>query len=94
VKLTGCTAHFVSEQMDSGPVIIQAATALNSNDSMEELEARIHRLEHRIYPQALQWLAQGRIRVSGRRVEVLPGKSAAIAAEDGCLINPPLEEGF
>ena len=96
VKLTGCTVHFVEEVMDSGPVIIQAAVPVNAGEPEDDLMNRIHPLEHRIYPQALQWLAQGRIRVEGRQVHVAPSDAprARRAPDDDWLVWPPLEEGF
>lgn len=96
VKLTGCTVHFVEEIMDSGPVIIQAAVPVNAGEAEEELMNRIHPLEHRIYPQALQWLAQGRVRVEGRQVHIAPSDipRARRNPDDDWLVWPPLEEGF
>ena len=59
VRLSGCTVHFVDEHMDHGPIIIQAAVPALADDDGETLGSRILALEHRVYPQALQWLAQG-----------------------------------
>lgn len=72
VKISGCTVHFVEEKVDSGPVIIQAAVPVNAGEDLQSLMRRIHALEHRIYPQALQWLAQDRISVQGREVRLAP----------------------
>ncbi|MBQ3059502.1 MAG: phosphoribosylglycinamide formyltransferase [Desulfovibrio sp.] len=94
VKLTGCTVHFVEEEMDSGPVIIQAAVPVNAGEELEELMSRIHTMEHRIYPQALQWLAQGRIHVDGRQVHLAPSARPAVTPDGPWLVWPPLEEGF
>ncbi len=95
VRISGCTVHFVEEQMDSGPVIIQAAVPVNPDESEETLMERIHAMEHRIYPQAVQWLAQGRISIHGRQVHLSPGTaSPAVNNNDSSLIWPPLEEGF
>ncbi|MDR2502811.1 MAG: phosphoribosylglycinamide formyltransferase [Deltaproteobacteria bacterium] len=71
-RLSGCTVHFVEEAPDSGPVIIQAAVPVSPHDSLADLMPRIHALEHRIYPQAVQWMAQGRLKVEGRKVILLP----------------------
>ncbi|MGE5280470.1 MAG: phosphoribosylglycinamide formyltransferase [Deltaproteobacteria bacterium] len=68
VRVTGVTVHFVDEKTDNGPVILQEAVAVRDTDSVAALEARIHRVEHRLYTQALQKLAAGRLRVRGRRV--------------------------
>ncbi len=71
-KLAGCTVHFVVEDMDAGPVIIQAALPVREGDTKESLMPRVHTLEHRIYPQAVQWLATNRLRIKGRQVRLLP----------------------
>lgn len=94
VKITGCSVHFVEEKMDSGPLIIQAAVPLTAGDTLEELMPRIHAMEHRIYPQAIQWLAEGRIGVSGRIVRVAPAAKKLAPASSGWLVSPPLEQGF
>jgi phosphoribosylglycinamide formyltransferase-1 len=83
-KLTGCTVHFVDEGTDTGPIIIQAAVPILADDTVETLSQRIHIQEHRIYPQAIQLFATGRLTVSGRRV-ISTGEHAAI---DASLINP------
>ena len=97
VKISGVTVHFVEEIMDSGPVIIQAAVPCIPGQSPDELQARIHKQEHRIYPQAIQWLAEKRISLggeNGRMAHLAPGKAAQAPAENGVLVYPPLEEGF
>ena len=66
VKFTGCTVHFVSPEMDCGPIIIQSCLPVMQDESVDELQDRIHVLEHRIYPQALQWLAEERLEIRGR----------------------------
>lgn len=70
VKVTGVTVHFASEVFDDGPIIAQEALRIEENETIESLEARMHEIEHRIYPQALQWFAEGRLRIEGRRVRV------------------------
>jgi phosphoribosylglycinamide formyltransferase-1 len=67
-KLAGCTVHFVTEGMDEGPIIIQAAVPILDEDIPEVLAARILVQEHKIYPRAVQLFAEGRLRVDGRRV--------------------------
>ncbi len=94
VKITGCSVHFVEEQMDSGPIVIQAAVPVMDFESLDALKNRIHRYEYRIYPQALQWLATGRLRKTGRRVELQPGKCEAARPATDALVWPPLEQGF
>lgn len=71
-KFAGCTVHFVTQDMDAGPVIIQAALPVREGESQESLMPRIHALEHRIYPQALHWFASGRLLIKGRVVRLLP----------------------
>ena len=94
VKLTGCSVHFVEEEMDAGPLIIQAAVPVNAGEPLETLMPRIHALEHRIYPQALQWLAEGRIRREGRQVVLAPGSARPLRPDGDFFVWPPLEEGF
>ena len=69
-KIAGCTVHFVTEGVDEGPIIIQAAVPIMEEDSPEALAARILEQEHRIYPRAIQLYAEQRLRVEGRRVIV------------------------
>ncbi len=76
VKVSGCTVHFVDEECDHGPIILQAALPVREDDTVETLSARILELEHRIYPEAVGLFFEGRLRVAGRRVSVLPGASA------------------
>ena len=94
VKLSGCTVHFVDMKVDSGPVIIQAAVPCNAEDSTDDLMNRIHVLEHRIYPQALQWLAEGRVSVQGRHVHIAGADRELAKQPENCLVWPPLEKGF
>jgi len=94
VTVSGCTVHFVDEIMDHGPVIIQAAVPAYLEDDGETLGSRILAMEHRVLPQAVQWLATDRLRVEGRKVRLLPsGLPKADPAPDA-LVNPPLEQGF
>ncbi|MBS0178897.1 MAG: phosphoribosylglycinamide formyltransferase [Nitrospira sp.] len=69
-KIAGCTVHFVTEGVDEGPIIIQAAVPIVEGDTADTLAARILEHEHRIYPRAVQLYAEGRLRVEGRRVVV------------------------
>jgi phosphoribosylglycinamide formyltransferase-1 len=71
-KVSGCTVHFVDEECDHGPIIIQAAVPILEDDTEETLAARILEQEHRIYPEAVRLFFQGRLRVEGRRVRVAP----------------------
>lgn len=92
VRITGCSVHLVTLELDAGPVIIQAAVPVNG--TVDELEAQIHRMEHRIFPQALQWYAEGRVSTTGHKVFVAPAqdKVKKIDYIEGCIVSPPLEE--
>ncbi|GAB6180235.1 phosphoribosylglycinamide formyltransferase [Desulfotomaculum defluvii] len=70
VKISGCTVHFIDEGMDTGPIILQAAVPVLSEDTEESLSARILEQEHRLYPEAIQLYAEGRLEVKGRRVYI------------------------
>ena len=70
VKLSGCTVHFVDEGVDTGPIIIQSAVQVFDNDTEETLAARILKEEHRIYSQAIQLFAEGKIEIKGRKVRI------------------------
>jgi phosphoribosylglycinamide formyltransferase-1 len=70
VKLSGCTVHFVDEGVDTGPIIIQSAVQVFDDDTEETLAARILKEEHRIYPQAIQFFAEGKIEIKGRKVRI------------------------
>ena len=69
-KVSGCTVHFVDEGVDSGPVILQQAVQVLSDDTEDTLAKRILEQEHRLYPEAIKLWAQGRLAVSGRRVTI------------------------
>lgn len=71
-KLSGCTVHFVDEGMDTGPIILQQAVPVYSQDTEDSLAQRILRQEHIIYPQAIQLYIQGRLHIEGRKVIILP----------------------
>jgi phosphoribosylglycinamide formyltransferase 1 len=66
VKITGCTVHFVDEQLDSGPIILQSAVPVLDDDTDESLSARILAEEHRLYPDAIDLVISGRYRLAGR----------------------------
>ncbi|OPY09476.1 MAG: Phosphoribosylglycinamide formyltransferase [Syntrophaceae bacterium PtaB.Bin095] len=86
VKFSGCTVHFADEGVDTGPVIIQAVVPVLDADTADTLAARILKEEHRIYPQAIQLYAEGRIQVSGRKVTLKGGPVMPEIATH----NPPL----
>jgi phosphoribosylglycinamide formyltransferase 1 len=68
VKVSGCTAHFVDEHLDAGPIILQAVVPVDEGDTAETLAARILVEEHRIYSEAVRIVLEGRYRIEGRRV--------------------------
>lgn len=73
-KLAGCTVHFVTEGVDEGPIILQAAVPIFDGDTPDTLAARILVQEHKIYPRAVQLFAEGRLHVDGRCVRIDGGK--------------------
>lgn len=73
VKITGCTVHFVDEGCDTGPIILQAAVPVKDDDSPDMLADRILVKEHEILPRAVQLFAEGRLKIDGRKVRILPG---------------------
>jgi len=68
VRYSGATVHFVAEEVDMGPIILQAVVPVLQNDGEETLSARILEQEHKIYPEAVRLFFEGRIEVRGRRV--------------------------
>lgn len=75
VKITGCTTHFMDEEMDHGPIILQAAVKVLQNDDRETLANRILEVEHQILPRTVQLFAEKRLKIEGRKVRILPGES-------------------
>ncbi|HSN91660.1 MAG TPA: phosphoribosylglycinamide formyltransferase [Anaeromyxobacteraceae bacterium] len=86
-RFAGCTVHFVDEGTDTGPVILQAAVPILPGDDEGTLAARILEQEHRLYPQAIQWFAQGRLSLRGRTVQVAGGRPP----ESTPVVNPRLD---
>lgn len=84
VRFTGCTVHFVSAELDDGPIIVQAAVPVLVDDDAHTLAARVLNAEHKCYPLTLKLIAEGRVRVQGQRVEI-----DGTAPPDGVVINPP-----
>ena len=70
-RFSGATVHFVDELYDHGPILLQAVVPVADNDTPETLAARVLEQEHRIYPEALRLLAEGRLKIVGRRVCIL-----------------------
>ena len=69
-KVSGCTVHFCDEEYDHGPIIAQVAVAVLDDDTVETLRERVQRAERELYPTVINWLAEGRVEVDGRRVKV------------------------
>lgn len=72
VRFSGCTVHFVNEEMDAGPIILQACVPVLEEDDADSLAARILVEEHRVLPEAIRLYAEGRLECDGRRVRVSP----------------------
>ena len=70
VKITGVTVHFVDEKMDHGPIIAQEVVVVEKKDTLKSLEDKIHKVEHRLYYQAISLFALGRIKISGRKTKL------------------------
>lgn len=81
VRLSGCTVHFVTPELDAGPIIAQAAVPVLAEDTEEALSARILRQEHRLYPEVVRWIAEGGVSVAGGRV-VLRGGTPLLFSTD------------
>jgi phosphoribosylglycinamide formyltransferase-1 len=86
-RFAGCTVHFVDEGTDTGPVILQAVVPILPGDDEPALAARILEQEHRIYPQAIHWFAQGRLSLRGRTVLVDGGQPPGTTP----IVNPRLD---
>ena len=76
VKFPGCTVHFVDENLDAGPIVLQAAVPIEDSDTPETLSERILREEHRIYSEAVRIVLEGRYRIEGARLEIPINSSA------------------
>lgn len=83
VRIHGCTVHFVTAELDHGPVVIQAAVPVLDGDDEDSLSARILRQEHRIYPQAVRWFVEGKLSLVDGKVRL-----AAELRDDTLLISP------
>jgi len=70
VKVTGVTVHFVDEHLDSGPIILQKTVEIKEGDTEEALLERLHKEEHRIYPEAIKLFVEGKIKIEGRKVVI------------------------
>jgi phosphoribosylglycinamide formyltransferase-1 len=83
VRFSGCTVHFVRDEVDTGPIIAQAVVPVRPGDDEERLSSRILRAEHRLYPLAIRLFAEGRLRIAGNAVAI-----DGAVAPDSMLLNP------
>lgn len=79
VRFHGCTVHFVTAELDHGPIIAQAAVPVQADDSARSLAARVLEVEHRLYPEAVRWFAEGRLHIDGQRVQ-MTGQTKSLAS--------------
>lgn len=77
VKITGITVHFANAEYDKGPIIAQVPVIIEEQDTLESLEARMHEVEHALYPQVIEMLAQGRVSIDEKRKVRIDGKKGA-----------------
>ncbi|MEK9845949.1 formyltransferase family protein, partial [Thalassospira sp.] len=87
VKFAGCTVHYVVPEVDSGPIIAQAVVPVLPGDDAGKLAQRILKQEHRIYPQVIRWIAEGRVSVDDKGIVTVADAKPAEFAE----INPAIE---
>jgi formyltetrahydrofolate-dependent phosphoribosylglycinamide formyltransferase len=71
-RVSGCTVHFADDQYDHGPIILQSTVPVLDDDTPDTLAARVHAVENELYPEAIRLWADGRLRIEGRRVRILP----------------------
>lgn len=81
-RLAGATVHFVTAELDHGPIVAQGVVAVADDDTADSLAAKVLRVEHQIYPQAVRWFVEGRLTLAGQRVRVDGGSA------DGALVCP------
>lgn len=93
-KVAGVTIHFVDDKMDHGPIILQEAFKLTEKETLESLEERVHKVEHKLYPRAVALFVDGRLKIKGRRVAILDKPADRSAAAEPILAEgttPPVE---
>ncbi len=83
VKISGCTVHFVDEGVDTGPIVVQKAVPVHEDDTEQSLARRILEQEHQAYPEAVRLFFEGRLRIEGRRVRILPHSDLPIFQREG-----------
>jgi phosphoribosylglycinamide formyltransferase-1 len=82
VKVHGCTVHFVTGELDSGPIVIQAAVPVRPGDAAEQLAARVLAQEHVIYPRAVRWFLEDRLVIEGDKVRVKGNDAQVLVSSD------------
>ena len=87
-RFSGCTVHLVDGGVDTGPIIMQAVVPILADDDADTLAARILEQEHRIYPRAIQLIAEGRVQVNGRQIKIDPDG----VVETTALVNPAITD--
>jgi phosphoribosylglycinamide formyltransferase-1 len=97
-RLAGATVHFVTAELDHGPIVAQGVVAVADDDTADSLAAKVLRVEHQIYPQAVRWFVEGRLTLAGQRVRVDGGsadeKSAIFGKYKGRINNFLSKEGL
>lgn len=86
VKFSGCTVHFADDGVDTGPIIIQSVVPVYDDDTADTLQQRILKEEHRIFPQAIQFYAEGKLEIVDRKVRIRDN----VRIDDKPIHNPPL----
>ncbi len=92
VKISGCTTHFMDEQTDHGPIILQAAVKVMPDDNRETLAQRILAVEHQILPRTIDLFAQGKLTIQARKVHIKPGDSWK--EKHGHIVDVLYSEGY
>ncbi len=70
VKVTGVTVHFVTKELDAGPIILQRSLKVEENDTLDTVEEKIHGIEHKLYPEAVRLFVQGKLEIVGEKVKI------------------------
>ena len=86
MKFSGCTVHFADDGVDTGPIIIQSVVPVYDDDTADTLQQRILKEEHRIFPQAIQFYAEGKLEIVDRKVRIRDN----VRIDDKPIHNPPL----
>jgi phosphoribosylglycinamide formyltransferase 1 len=81
VKVTGCTVHLVTDEVDGGPIVLQRCVEVHDDDTLESLRARIQAEEHQLLPAAVRAFAEGRVRIEGRRARVIGSRNPVVGRE-------------